>query len=302
MSTTCRFLFTAIFTFLFCSKIFCQRDMLIVNIFESELDITTMMMSDDDAHTFDVAAFLTENADKKMLINGSFYSIKEVVEFYFNNQKDTAIPACPQYCQEIVSIEKKPYLGAAIRDTENFSGVEVTGIIEGSAAAEAGFEVGDLITFVNDDPIYELCDLQIALAQYEPGDAMDIEIIRSDRKEKLYTILGYRLKKNVSWRPCCELEMTAAAAPVETSHISVEVFPNPSDGLFQVKYASSTEKPLEVFLTDMNGRIFFQKDIKNFRQFYHDHIDLTHHAAGMYFINFVQDGKIKTEKVILVEL
>ena len=68
------------------------------------------------------------------------------------------------------------------------AGVLVGKVIKGTAAAEAGIEVGDLIIDVDGDPISSTNDLRSALAERD-GDVFDIEVIRDGRSISLQVTL-----------------------------------------------------------------------------------------------------------------
>ena len=68
------------------------------------------------------------------------------------------------------------------------AGVLVSKVVQGSAAEDAGVEVGDLIVEVGGDQVSNTSDLRKALAQRE-GDVFDIEVIRNGRSLNLSVTL-----------------------------------------------------------------------------------------------------------------
>ncbi len=68
------------------------------------------------------------------------------------------------------------------------AGVLVGKVIKGTAAADAGVEVGDLIVDVDGDPISSTNDLRRALAERD-GEVFDIEVIRDGRSIRLQVTL-----------------------------------------------------------------------------------------------------------------
>jgi hypothetical protein len=69
------------------------------------------------------------------------------------------------------------WLGVDI-DTLPFGGVVVVFVEPGSPAAAAGAEPGDVITRIDNHPIYSTADLHAALASLHPGDRVQISISR----------------------------------------------------------------------------------------------------------------------------
>lgn len=67
-------------------------------------------------------------------------------------------------------------------DLGTLSGVWVNDATEGSAAAEAGLQKGDVITELNGKEIHKMSELQEALAQQRPGDKVKITWLRNKSK------------------------------------------------------------------------------------------------------------------------
>ncbi len=67
-------------------------------------------------------------------------------------------------------------------DLGTLSGVWVNNITEGSAAADAKLQQGDVITMFNDKEVHKMSELQEQLAQHRPGDKVKITWIRNKSK------------------------------------------------------------------------------------------------------------------------
>jgi membrane-associated protease RseP (regulator of RpoE activity) len=68
-------------------------------------------------------------------------------------------------------------------------GAVVVGIVEGSAAEEAGLRLGDVIVAVDNVPIDRNHALPDVLAQYRPGDPVTIEVWRNGEGRTLRATL-----------------------------------------------------------------------------------------------------------------
>jgi serine protease Do len=66
-------------------------------------------------------------------------------------------------------------------------GVLVLGVNEDTAAEEAGLQTGDVILSVDGDPVDSTTELHEALADFEPGDEVDVAFLR-DKQEKTVTV------------------------------------------------------------------------------------------------------------------
>jgi len=70
------------------------------------------------------------------------------------------------------------------------SGVQVTDVRPGTGAAAAGIVIGDVITTIDGHPLPDFDRLTVQIAQHKPGDKIDVEIIRNEKKTKITVTLG----------------------------------------------------------------------------------------------------------------
>ncbi len=65
---------------------------------------------------------------------------------------------------------------------ERPAGVEVTGVAPGGWADEAGVEVGDIVLFVDGEPIYERTDLWPFQTGRRPGERLGVDVARAGQR------------------------------------------------------------------------------------------------------------------------
>jgi len=88
-------------------------------------------------------------------------------------------------------VVQRAYIGVFIKDINNelaeelgledLKGVYVQGLTEGGAADEAGIKEGDVITMINDVEVKTAPELQEEIAQYRPGDVINITLKRNGK-------------------------------------------------------------------------------------------------------------------------
>jgi S1-C subfamily serine protease len=86
--------------------------------------------------------------------------------------------------------EDRGFLGVHLGRDENGRGARITTVLEDSAAEEAGLRDGDVITGLNGEEIRNPGDLTRAMRGLEPGDEVELEILRDGRGENLAVELG----------------------------------------------------------------------------------------------------------------
>ncbi|MEO6168247.1 MAG: T9SS type A sorting domain-containing protein, partial [Chitinophagales bacterium] len=81
---------------------------------------------------------------------------------------------------------------------------------------------------------------------------------------------------------------------------SFNVFPNPSNGIFNVNYTGSTENaPVEITVQNMYGQIIFNLTRQSVLGVNEQQIDLHKAAAGLYFVSIKSGGKeVKTSLMV----
>jgi S1-C subfamily serine protease len=66
----------------------------------------------------------------------------------------------------------------------------ITEVVEGSPAAEAGLQVGDIVTAVDGDRVDFEHTLRDRLFAYEPGDTVTLDVLRDGETLQIQVTLG----------------------------------------------------------------------------------------------------------------
>ena len=87
-----------------------------------------------------------------------------------------------------------PYLGTIpdFGDNPEIKGVLLSGVREGSPAAKAGIQGGDVIVKFGGVGIGNLYDYTYALRDHKPGDIVEIELLRKEQRVTVHATLGKR--------------------------------------------------------------------------------------------------------------
>lgn len=78
------------------------------------------------------------------------------------------------------------------------------------------------------------------------------------------------------------------------SQLGVQIYPNPTQGQFNIKTAGMSLEPLMVKIYTLNGKLLQSHIIRSNEM----QLDLSGHAAGMYLISVQQGELIGHEKVV----
>jgi putative serine protease PepD len=84
------------------------------------------------------------------------------------------------------------YLGIQVGDASGNAGAQVSCVVSGSPAADAGMKAGDVITAVGTTQITSADDLTAAVNSYKPGDKVTMTVTRGGSSKSLSVLFGNR--------------------------------------------------------------------------------------------------------------
>jgi hypothetical protein len=88
----------------------------------------------------------------------------------------------------IVYVRGQALLG--VQAENHPGGVKVSRVEPGTAAANAGIVAGDVIASMDGHTLPDFDRLTARIAQHEPGEAVEVEIVRGDERKKISVTLG----------------------------------------------------------------------------------------------------------------
>jgi len=81
--------------------------------------------------------------------------------------------------------QRKVSLGTIPDFAYQGSGVRIDGVVKDSPAEKAGLQKGDVLKAINGKPVKDLGGLSAALSKLNPGDAVEVELLRNENTLKL---------------------------------------------------------------------------------------------------------------------
>ena len=95
--------------------------------------------------------------------------------------------------------EGRPWLGVSF--VMGPEGAQVTSVVPGSPADEEGLEVDDVITEVDGVAATASRPLDELILGYEPGDRIELTVIRDERERTVRVRLATRMEGEMPWHP-----------------------------------------------------------------------------------------------------
>ena len=87
-----------------------------------------------------------------------------------------------------------PFMGVATQQTQN--GLQITEVVDNSAAAKAGLQTGDVITQFDGNAVTTPAQLGNAVAQHNVGDQVKVTFTRDGQSKTVTVTLGSRTTNN----------------------------------------------------------------------------------------------------------
>ena len=94
---------------------------------------------------------------------------------------------------------QRAYIGVSIQDIDakfaaeknitQLKGIFVNGINEGGSAQDAGVQIGDVITKIQDVSVNSVSELQEQISRYRPGDKVMVSLVRNNKEMNLPVML-----------------------------------------------------------------------------------------------------------------
>jgi len=85
----------------------------------------------------------------------------------------------------------------------------------------------------------------------------------------------------------------------ESSSKEMDVYPNPNDGIFKLRFQSDEKQKTNITVTNSNGKKVFEENLGKFSGSYEKEIDLKKFGSGMYTITIQNGNNEKVQKVMV---
>lgn len=208
---------------------------------------------------------------------------------------------------------EKPFWG--VHDGYNRSdvGEPIQRIIANTTAMDMGMQEGDIVQRINRHPVYDWDDLYYAIQEMKPGDKIRVVFQRG----------GQEMTADGRLRGGCDEEEMAAEEEAEEELLEnstgaqagkdemggqganvlplekFEIFPNPSQGQFSLRFASEGRSDIRMIVVSTTGQKVVDETLKSETGQYAAEIDLTAYSSGVYFLKLIAGEQIRTEKLVV---
>jgi hypothetical protein len=87
---------------------------------------------------------------------------------------------------------------------------------------------------------------------------------------------------------------------IDGYNVDIELYPNPSKGIFTLLINSDILSEMIIQLTDLQGKIVYNNDI-DMTKTYQSNIDVSNLAEGIYYLKVITGDNLKVKKLIIAK-
>ncbi len=231
--------------------------------------------------------------------------------------------------------EEDPFLGIGQNHTRVPAGIVGVSVdIEGNSTADKmGMKDDDIIMEINDFKMVDWHDVSPAIDMMEVGEEIKVKFLRGNKvmegKQPIQSLAATKGNSHGNSNddsPNEELEeidmedmevMMDDLQEEEAEQIKIEVgvdmpvvqnlsierlniFPNPSQGEFNLKFFLPNNAPTSIRIFNSKGQMIYSNDLGKFEGDFMEKFDLTNNPAGTYYLMIQQNDLSITKKVIIV--
>ncbi|HAP01154.1 MAG TPA: hypothetical protein DCQ93_04440 [Bacteroidetes bacterium] len=88
-------------------------------------------------------------------------------------------------------------------------------------------------------------------------------------------------------------------AGVQSFTSDVDVFPNPADGTVNVHFSGAKTNSISIKVTDISGKVVFEKNYGEFNGQLEEKVDLTNEAKGIYMVQVITERESYNSKIVV---
>ena len=171
-------------------------------------------------------------------------------------------------------------------------------VVENTVAEKMGLQVDDLIVEMDGLELITDSDFIEQRDSHQAGEEFTLTIFRKGKKKKL----------KGQFMPCKEVEQPSAEvqtpnevdleSTAQTQQNAIEVFPNPSNGKFNLKF-NLEAKPTFVKLLDSTGKEVYLKKLESFEGTFNEELNIPNLPKSTYFLMVSQEARSLTKHIVI---
>lgn len=237
---------------------------------------------------------------------------------------------------EFLLKSSKPVMGVMIKDDGDK--VVINGINDGFGAEKAGLQKEDVIISIDSKVINSVEELTNYINGLKVGDVIEVEYERAGKNKKAavelmksaynnnnpkyynwiekFNMKDFDIDKDLFKKDTRVMIMITDLDKEDEEKLNeispnsklksddleldgFEFFPNPSEGLFNLSFDIEDVNDTEVNIYDLNGKIIYNKFLKNFKGEFSEAIDLESNESGSYILEIIQGDKRTNKKIVV---
>jgi hypothetical protein len=164
-----------------------------------------------------------------------------------------------------------------------------------------GNDMGDLYIDVNDGS-WNTVDSILGAQQILQTDPFLLKSINLSAFSGIIQIRFRAISAGTYEGDMCidDIAVEAAIGVIDNSeNVKMSIYPNPNNGVFTLKVATTSVNELVIKVTNLQGQVVFSKNNFDNVAYVQEQIDLSNNAKGLYFVNVTSEKGIITHKIVV---
>jgi hypothetical protein len=206
-----------------------------------------------------------------------------------------------------------PYLGVQFGHRVEGNPLTIGSVAETGSASEMGLQKLDVVTSINGTAV-TYTNINTVVSALSAGKRVKVEFVRDGKKMSAATKLKTKAEtfmyieceqveelEDLTAEELALLEEKSASVgdPQNLGIGSVNFFPNPSNGEFDLMFNLYGVGDVHIQIFNANGGMVYNEQVAGFTGYFNSNVDISNNAKGIYFLIVEQNGKTVSKKVVL---
>lgn len=229
----------------------------------------------------------------------------------------------------------RPFLGVGYEHgyRKSEEGVFLNKVYEGSTAKKEGIQKDDRLLEINGYPIIDWHDVTASVRMLKPGDQISVIYDREGTQKGINATIGSQCDEMdeaeeaedeeiivapqaqgsqaasmdmdlepISQQESADMEKKYGLdMPVDNSLKAdlLEIFPNPNQGRFQLRFDINMAGSANLVIFDGNGKLVFSGEVNTTDGKYQMEIDLSRESRGVYYLQLASGDKKLSKRLVI---
>lgn len=266
--------------------------------------VFNQILEDESAEAFNLKDYLTNHQTvARISVQGSINNSNQVNYLRFDGSANGLASDDYDLCEQHTT-SLRPFFGLSGHSTEAFDAVIVDKVISNSPASTLGLAKGDTVYTFNHVAVQTFCDLKMQLVQCTTGQEVSVDFSKvGSTLATQDVIIGGQVVVNTKVTICDPktVEVVTPSHQDQALELHMQVYPNPTTNIAHIKYTSTSDESVSVYILDQEGKVVTSEQFDVFTGSMHTSFNFDQFPSGTYIVLINQGNHVTQEKVVTIK-